>query len=501
MDAVLERFISRCPVAVMAHLTLRHAFDPSWIDDLFDETADRQYTRTLLFSLVVDIVALVALGLRPSLSAAARHTDRLTVSLTALYDKINHTEPPLLRALIRGNYQRLAPVVHALHPNRPSWLSGYRVRIFDGNHLPASEKRLKSLRSKHGAALPGFSLVVYDPETSLACDLLAVEDAHDSEKNAILLLMDHVQPGDLWVGDRAFCTRRIIGEFLARSASFILRETASYPNPTPRGEWIARGRCETGLLFEQEVLLPLDDGEAVLRRIEVRLDKPTQDGDRVLRFLTNLPAQTVPAEQIAALYRGRWSIEGMFQRLEASLASEVQTLGHPRAALLGFAVAVLAYNALEVVKSAIEAEHLLHEPSTLNPMASSEVRSEGEDTLPEEEPPRSLPEAPPPKKPNLLVEKARPRLEISLYHLAQEVGGCLRGMLIAIPEKVWKRFDGQSPKELARTLRRIGKHVRLQRYKKNPRGPKKPKPKETVSREEVSRHFATAQVLRDALSD
>ena len=39
---------------------------------------------------------------------------------------------------------------------------GYRVRIFDGNHLPASDKRLNALRGFRSAALPGQFLVVFD---------------------------------------------------------------------------------------------------------------------------------------------------------------------------------------------------------------------------------------------------------------------------------------------------------------------------------------------------
>ena len=62
-------------------------------------TVDVQYVRELLFSTVVELMTLVVLGLRPSLHAAARRSD-LPVSLTALHDKINHTEPEVLRALV-----------------------------------------------------------------------------------------------------------------------------------------------------------------------------------------------------------------------------------------------------------------------------------------------------------------------------------------------------------------------------------------------------------------
>lgn len=47
----------------------------------------------------------------------------------------------------------------------------------------------------------------------------------------------------------------------------------------------------------------------------------------------------------------------MFQRLESVLHSEIKSLGHPRAALLGFAAAVLAYNVLALLKRVIEQAH------------------------------------------------------------------------------------------------------------------------------------------------
>ncbi|MDY7229994.1 transposase [Hyalangium rubrum] len=66
--------------------------------------------------------------------------------------------------------------------------------------------------------------------------------------------------------------------------------------------------------------------------------------ETVIRLLTNAPAERLGAQQVARLYRHRWSIEGMFGRLESVLHSEVRTLGHPRAALLALGVAVMACN-------------------------------------------------------------------------------------------------------------------------------------------------------------
>jgi hypothetical protein len=46
---------------------------------------------------------------------------------------------------------------------RVPWLPGYRVQLIDGHCLEARERRLKALRAIQGGALPGQSLVVYEP--------------------------------------------------------------------------------------------------------------------------------------------------------------------------------------------------------------------------------------------------------------------------------------------------------------------------------------------------
>ncbi len=179
--SVIERFEQHAPASVMARTALEHALPAGWpdarasseIDEVFDEHRERQYSRELLFSTVVELVTLVSLGLRPSLHAAAWTMDTRPVTLAALYDKVNRTEPAILRALVRGSAERLAPVAAAVDSG--TILPGWRLRVLGGNHLPASEKRLVPLRGHRGAALPGQSLVVYDPDSGLVTDIVASE--------------------------------------------------------------------------------------------------------------------------------------------------------------------------------------------------------------------------------------------------------------------------------------------------------------------------------------
>lgn len=56
-----------------------------WLDEVSETRRQRQYSRELLFSTVVELTTLVFLRLHPSLHAAARGMLGLPVSLASLY--------------------------------------------------------------------------------------------------------------------------------------------------------------------------------------------------------------------------------------------------------------------------------------------------------------------------------------------------------------------------------------------------------------------------------
>lgn len=92
-----------------------------------------------------------------------------------------------------------------------------------------------------------------------------------------------------------------------------------------------------------------------VRRILVRLDTPTRDGEMELAIVTNLPASDASAIAIAELYRKRWTLETLFFELTQMLDGELNTMGYPRAALLGFGIALVSYNLISTTKSAMRA--------------------------------------------------------------------------------------------------------------------------------------------------
>src|SRR5262249_47352538 len=133
------------------------------------------------------------------------------------------------------------------------------------------------------------------------------------------------------------------------------------------------------------------------------------------------------ARKLALLYLKRWTIEEAFRQLTQYLSCEVSTLGYPKAALLAFGLAVLAYNCLGCVKAAL-----------VGRFGWEEVDG-----------------------------------ELSSYYLAMEVKRTYEGMCIAVPEQEWLPYAEMGVRELATELSQIAKHVDWPRYRKSPRGPKK----------------------------
>jgi IS4 transposase len=192
----------------------------------------------------------------------------------------------------------------------------------------------------------------------LATDVVPCEDGHAQERSLLDQILAKVAAKDLWIADRNLCTTDFLFGIAGRGGFFAIRQHASTLHWEFVGKRRACGRIETGQVFEQTIRATNEADEIlILRRITVLLDQPTRDGETELHILTNVPAKDARAEVIADLYRRRWTIETAFQELEASLNSEVNTLGYPKAALFAFCVALVAYNVLSTVKGALRSVH------------------------------------------------------------------------------------------------------------------------------------------------
>jgi hypothetical protein len=449
LGKAFERFLKKAPVAVMVQGVLERVLNPDALNALYERATVTQYTRELLFSSVVGLMNLVVCRIHPSIHAAYQdHKEEIETSITSVYDKLNGIDTQTSRALVRETAEQMGEAVHGLDGACTPWLAGYRVKVLDGNCIEATHHRIAPLRGTAAGALPGKSLVIYEPQLEMATDVFPCEDGHAQERALLGAVLPTVEPRDILIMDRNFCVRDFLHGIAAQQAYFICRQHQGLPWEA-EGEERFIGRSETGAIYEQGVRVGDSAGNTRrLRRIRIVLKQTTRDGDKVLTLLTNLSKTAAHAKHIAWMYRKRWTIETAFQELEAHLHSEINSLGYPKAALFGFCVALLAYNVLALVKAALRSVH-------------------GEQKIAD---------------------------EVSGYYLAGHLERTYDGMMIAIAEEEWCLFQEMSPQRFIQTLQQLARNVDLAKFRKHKRGPKKPRQKRTQNSKQP--HVSTARLLK-----
>jgi hypothetical protein len=448
---VFERFVSESPLTVMLRVLLEQSLPSEEVDDLFEHHAQQQYHRELLFSTVVNLMSLVVCGISPSINAAYQSKAKgIGVSIQSVYNKLNGLEPAIIEALVRQGVSKAQALIEQLGGGLPALVSGYRVKILDGNHLAATERRLAVLRTVGSAPLPGHALVILDPALMLAIDVFACEDGHTQERALFGRVLATVLSRDLWIADRNFCTLGFLFGLHARGGFFVIRQHGNLPWQA-LNQLSSIGTNETGAVLEQSIQLTFNHTLSLpLRRVIVRLKHPTRDGDLEIAMLSNLPAADASAVKIAALYQKRWRVERLFQVLDQCFRGEIETLAYPRAALFGFCMALVCYNVLAVLKAAMRSVH-------------------GADKI---------------------------EAGISLYYLADEIRRVHDGMMIAIPPAQWWPLAQLDLGGTCQLLQHLAAQMELSKFRSHPRGVKKKIPKPPYQK--TKPHVSTARLLAKA---
>ena len=447
---IFDAFVEASPVSVMARGLAERMLDAHKLDAWFEGVDSSQYTRELPFSVVFSLMSQVVCGSQKSVNAAYQSAkEEVPTSIVSVYNKLKGIEVETSAGLVRYAAGEATALIEELEGVVPERLPGYRVKLLDGNCLAASEHRIKELRSDSAGPLPGKSLVVFDPALQLPIDVFPCEDGHTQERALFGAVLDTVEPDDVWIADRNFCTVGFLSGVAQAQGYFVIREHKKLPiEPVPGSKLIAAGKVDTGTVYQQRVQIVDDKGKTHrLRRVKLTLTKATRDGDRIIYILTNLPVRAASARKIAELYRSRWTIETAFQELTLHLNSEINALGYPRAALFGFCVALVAYIIMAVLKAALRSVH-----------GAQNIQD-----------------------------------NFSGYYLADELSGVYRGMMITIPDSYWLVFSRLTQTQLIELIKTLAANVNLSRFQKHPRGPKKPTKKRKTDKRKP--HVSTARVI------
>lgn len=429
LDAIFEKFVKDSPVSVMMRALMERTFSADSIERIFENNAEVQYTRDLLFSSLVNLMSLVVCGIHPSVNAAYKaKAVKLNVSRPSVYNKLNGVETAVSEALLRDTCVPLASLIQGWRGSMPGLVPGMKVRILDGNCLAGTDHRLDVLKGQGAKALPGKSLVVLDPDLDLAINVFLCEDGHAQERRLFSEVLETVEPGELWIADRNMCTRDFLLGLNKKGAYFVIRQHQTMPWE-PVSELKSIGQIDAGLLLEQKVRITNNGESLVMRRVLLRLFKPTQSGEKEVAILTTLSSEKADTAQVASLYRNRRSIENLFQVVTENYQCEIKTLAYPKAALFSFCLALVAYNILATVRAALATVH----------------------------------------------GHGKIEAGLSSYYMVEEMQGVYRGMMIAIEPVHWQVFDSLSLTEFGNVLLFLSQQVHLLKFLKQPRGPKKKK--------------------------
>lgn len=204
-----------------------------------------------------------------------------------------------------------------------------RVHLVDATHLRTWKRTGESRRVHCSYDLLGKRL-----------EQVVLTDHHVSEG----LRHFHYQPGDLVVGDSAYCRRQALLDQMERGVEVVVRlHWSTTPlqqangRPFDLARWLTS--CEASGAGEETVFLQVRKHLVQMRLIAARLsekaakrahckrkEKARTNGRKNqaltiqiadwLVVLTSLPSQQWPREQILNLYRARWQIELLLKRIK-----------------------------------------------------------------------------------------------------------------------------------------------------------------------------------------
>ena len=447
-ESLIRKLERSTPATVMTSLIAERAFSAPALDQLFDASADRQYTKELLFSLMVKLMLSVVTGINPSVNQAIeRNREEIQTSKKAVYEKLAHMEPGVSEQLVMHVAHRCTELVEAM-PGAllPSVFGAIPAVIVDGNAIAASERRLAVSRNVSAAPMPGKAVVLLDPQRMLIRKIIAEPDGHASEISRPQEVIDLVPPGHCIIADRLYCTRALIIGWIDRSAYVLVREN-SVSRAQQLNEPALVGSVDGDEIYEQEAQF-LDEKffPRRLRRIVIELAVPTRDKSTRIVLLTNLPS-TVDAMTVAQGYRSRWTVEKVFGAMDLCFNGEITSLAQPRAALFALSVACCAFNVLSTLKASIRSAH-----------------------------------------------GTQAAEELSEFAVTTDVASWWNGARLVLAAALVGRWNDATVQDVAAELLRLATAFNLRWFRKAKRGPKKPKPK--LKHDPEKPHVSTHRLLQ-----
>jgi hypothetical protein len=222
-------------------------------------------------------------------------------------------------------------------PDGAGAINGRRVRVVDASsvQLPDTEANRKAYPYpsgvKEGCGFPSMGFIALYSLASGAVQRIATARPTTHDYKLFRLLWRHLEPGDIVLGDRAFCAFEAFATLSARGVDMLARlhqsrkarpadmrrigqddYLAVWKRPKARPPRSKMTRAQFGALPQS----------IEVRLISVNVERCGFRTKQIWLATTLLDPRLYPAEQLAALYLRRWSLEICFRDIKTTMRME-----------------------------------------------------------------------------------------------------------------------------------------------------------------------------------
>jgi Transposase DDE domain len=239
---------------------------------------------------------------------------------------------------------------------------GRVVKIADGTTLSmpdtaANQKRWPQPNSqKPGCGFPMIRLVGLFSLASGALLQTVTDTFFSNENNLFERLFKFLDPGDVVLTDRNFCSYGNISALLSQKVDVVMRMHQSRPADFRKGKalgknhrlirWQKPTKKPRAMSQQQFDLLP---AQITLRMLRLHISAPGFRTRKIVLVTTLLDTKLYPPESLTGLYRRRWGVELFFRDIKTTMKMDVLRCKSPAMIERELAMHWIAYNLIRTL--------------------------------------------------------------------------------------------------------------------------------------------------------
>lgn len=248
--------------------------------------------------------------------------------------------------------------------NTERGLQGRRVIVADGTgvSMPDSEKNQQAWpqtsQQKPGCGFPQAHLCAcFDLQTG-ALVSYELGDKKSHELRQLRAQWDRFEPGDIFLGDKGFCSYYDISQFRDRGVDSVVTLARRRPVSAADADQILgdddllihwlKPKWNSNLSYSKAEWEALPD-KLVLRQIKVHVEEPGYRSRSFFIITTLTDTRLYSAADVAGLYRQRWDVELYFRDIKTTLGMDILRCQSPGMVRKEILMHFIVYNCLRLL--------------------------------------------------------------------------------------------------------------------------------------------------------